>query len=342
LASAKAKKALIAIILIAAIGLLAGGVCLYRASRPLAGPVSGKSPDVFSLIPADAPVVVYLDAKTLRTTQSSSLTAIGQLLLPSSQQDPDYSEFVRNTGFDYSRDLDRAAIAIWPTAPDAAASASGDNRTLAIADGRFDAARIKAYALRTGQTAHHGSDTIYEVPGSPPVSFEFLSAGRVAMASGKSASELLPSTSSTARDPAMQARIDRVAGAPVFALARADKLPNSLYASFNNSPQLLRLVRSIQAISLAGQPQGDNLALTLDTECDSMKNALELGTLLDGFRMIGSVALKDPKEQGQLTKEQAGFLSLLLAKVSVTPQDRFVRLSIALTPEMLAGKPAPH
>jgi hypothetical protein len=267
---------------------------------------------------------------------------IGQVVLPTPQQDPDYTEFVRNTGFDYSRDLDHAAIAIWPASLDAAANATGDNRTLAIADGQFDQARIKAYALRTGQAMTRGRQTVYEVPGNPPVSFEFLSATRVAMASGKSASDLLTGSSSSPRDPTMQARIDRVAGAALFAVARTDNLPESVYTSFKNSPQLLSLARSVQAITLAGQPQGDNLALTLDSECDSMKNALEIGTLLDGFRMIGSVALNDPKERGQMTKEQAAFLSALLAKVKVSPQDKWVRLSIILTPQMLAGKPAPH
>jgi hypothetical protein len=336
------KRALAAAILVLAVIGSVVGVYLYRASRPLEGPVAGHSPDVFSLLPSDAPVIAYLDAKALRTTQSSSLQAIGQVLLPTPQQDPDYTEFVRNTGFDYSRDLDHAAIAMWPSGLDAASSASGDNRTLAIADGRFDQERVKSYALRTGHVTTRGSQTIYEVPGIPPVSFEFLSGTRVAMASGKNATDLLTGPPPSPHDHAMQSRIDRVAGAPLFAVARTDHLPDSIYASFKNSSQLLSLARSIQAITLAAQPQADNLAVTVDGECDSMKNALEIGTLLDGFRMIGSVALNDPKERGQMTKEQAAFLSTLLARVKVTPQDKWVRLSITLTPEMLAGNPSPH
>jgi hypothetical protein len=263
-------------------------------------------------------------------------------VLPTSQQDPDYTEFVRNTGFDYSRDLDRAAIAMWPASLGPAANTAGDDRTLAIAEGRFDQNRIKGYALRTGHALTGGNHTIYEVPGNPPISFEFLSADRVEMASGKNATALLTSVPSTPRDPSMQARIDRVAGAPLFAVARTAGLPPSFYANFNNSPQLLSLAQSIQAITLAGQPRANDLDLTLDAECDAMKNALEISTLLNGFRMIGSVALNDPKQRGQMTKEQAAFLSMLLAKVKVTSQDKWVRLTINLTPAMLAGKPAPH
>lgn len=330
-------------VLIAAFCGIGAGVYLYRESRPLPAPVAGKSPDVFSLIPSDAPVVAFLDAKTLRTAQNSALEAIGEVVLPTPQQDPDYTQFVNATGFDYARDLDHAAIAMWPTSLDAAGNAAGDNRTLAIADGRFNEDRIKAYALRVGGKAlTHGTATIYEVPGQPQVSFQFLSATRVAMASGKNATALLTAASPAPRDSAMQARIDRVAGAPIFAVARTDNLPNSIYAAFGNSPQLVGLAKSIQAVTLAGQPQGDDLAVTLDGECDSMKNAIEIGTLLDTFRMIGSLELKDPKNRGQMTKQQAAFLSTLLSKVKVTPQDKWVRLSVSLTPELLAGKAPTH
>lgn len=344
-ASSTPKKILIAVIVILLLAGIGVGTYLYRVSQPLAGPaaVLGPAPDVLSLIPSNAPVVAFLDARALRTTQNSSLQAIGSIMLPTPQQDPDYTQFVKNTGFDYSRDLDRAAIAMWPTQLGAAASAAGENRTLAIADGRFDQQRIEAYALHVGGHAvKRGALTIYEVPGKPLVAFEFLSATRVIMASGKNATELIGNPASTQRDPEMQARINRVAGAPLFAVARTDHLPDSFYADFNNSPQLLGYIRSIQAITLAGQPQGNDLDLTLDAECDSMKNAIEIGTLLNGFRMMGSVALKDPKERGNMTKQQADFLSTLLAKVKVSPQDKWVRLSIALTPKMLASASSSH
>lgn len=344
--SSRTKKIALAILLIVTLIAVSVGIYFYRrVSQPLTGPaaVSGPPPAVLSLIPSDAPIVAFLDAEALRTTHNSALEAIGNIMLPTSQQDPDYTQFVRSTGFDYSRDLDRAAIAMWPTSFDANANASGDNRTLAIADGRFDQQRIDAYALRVGgHTVAHGNVTIYEVPGKPPISFEFLSATRVAMASGKNATNLLTNSSPSLRDRAMQARIDRVAGAPLFAVARTDHLPDSIYASFQSSPQLLGYIRSIKAITLAGQPQGNNLALTIDGQCDSMKNAVEIATLLNGFRMMGSVALKDPKERGNMTKQQADFLSELLAKLKVTPQDQWVRLSIALTPKMLAGATSSH
>ena len=338
MASSATKKVLIAALLLLLLALLGAGIYVYRASRPLAAPVAGQAPDVFSLLPGDAPVVAYLDAKALRTTQNSTLAALGQFVLPTPQQDPDYTEFVRKTGFDYSRDLDRAAIALWPAGLGAAAGSSDQNRTLAIADGRFDQQRIKAYALRTGHTVAHASQIIYEVPGNPPVSFAFLSATRVAMASGPDATSLLTASPSGTRDPEMQSRINRVAGAPLFAVARTDHLPQSFYDGFKNSPQLESLVRSIVAITLAGQPQGDNLALTLDGECDSMTSATKLTIVLDGLRLMGSAAIKDARQHGQMTAEQAVLLSTLLNQVKLSPQENWVRLTFDLTPKMLASK----
>ena len=65
-----------------------------------------------------------------------------------------------------------------------------------------------------------------------------------------------------------------------------------------------------------------------------------LPTLLDTFRMLGSLALSDPNTRRQMTKEQAAFLAALASQVKVTHQDTWVRLTLAVTPEML-GLPNP-
>jgi hypothetical protein len=113
-----------------------------------------------------------------------------------------------------------------------------------------------------------------------------------------------------------------------------------LYDNFKNSPQLDHLARSIRSLTLAGQPSGNNMDLALDAECDSMKNAFEISTLLDTFRMVGSMALHDPKMRGQMTRQQAAFLAALLAQTKVAHQDKWVRLSLQITPEMLGAPKA--
>jgi hypothetical protein len=330
--SPQKKRLLIA--LLATIAVI-GAVYLYRAGRVSSPATAALAPNILSLLPPRAPAIAYIDAATLRGLQNSPLAAILGLTQAGPQPDRDYQDFVRDTGFDYTRDLDQAAIALWP-----AISSSGDiseNRVVAIADGRFDESKIKAYALRTGRVVTHNDRSIYEVPGSPPVSFEFLSPTRIVLASGASSDGFLPASTSSLLDPAMQARINRVAGAPIFAVARTDNLPPEFYESLRSSPQFQSLARSIQGLALAGRPDHDLIHLALDAECDSTKNAIELVTLLDSLRIFGPVALADPKTRRQMTPAQISLLETLVNKTTISRADRVVRLSLYLTPAMLGA-----
>jgi hypothetical protein len=346
--TSSAKRAWIVVAILFLLIVCALGVFYYRQRGPLPALPGvtnnpGPPPDILTQLPLDAPVVGYIDASALRKLQNSPLAAVLGLTSPGPEGDREYQQFVADTGFDYTRDLDHAAIAFWPASLGADDSLS-ENRAIAIAEGRFDEQKIKAYALRTGKLTTHGAQSLYEIPGNPPVSLEFLSSTRLALAEGKNATDLLSTISSSgvpARDPAMQARVKHVAGAAIFAVARTDRLPASFYASFKNSPQLDQLARSIRGLTLAGQPSGNDVNVALDAECDSMTNAIKISTLLDTFRMVGSMALHDPKMRGQMTRQQAAFLASLLSQTKVTHQDKWVRLSLRITPEMLgAPKPA--
>ncbi|HVB57066.1 MAG TPA: hypothetical protein VNE63_11620 [Candidatus Acidoferrales bacterium] len=352
------KRAFIVLAVLLGIAAVGAGFYLHRLNRSIpaagAGPAHnlsseqpsgiGQTPslpyDILSGLPANAPAIAYVDVAALRKLQGSPLSAVLGLTNGDPQGDNDYREFVRNTGFDYTRDLDRLAIAFWPTnlGGTAPGDVPADQKVLAIADGRFDVPKIKAYALRTGKVMKSGREALYEVPGNPPVSFEFLSSGRIAIASGKNAKDLLTMPHSAALDPAVQADIARIGGAPIFGVARIDRLPGSFYASFKNSPQLERLVRSVQDLTLSGQPRGDILNITLGGQTNSVKNAIEIATLLEISRMGASMALIDPKANRQMTKAQAAFLDALVKQVKISRQERLVRLSLDITPEMLASE----
>jgi len=311
----------------------AAAVYLYHARRATSPATAALAPNILGLLPPHAPAIAYIDAAALRRLQNSPLAAILGFTQSGPQPDREYQDFVRDTGFDYTRDLDKAAIAFWP-----AMSSSGDvseTRVVAIADGRFDQSKIKAYALRTGHVVAHNARSIYEVPGDPPVSFEFLSATRIALASGLDSENFLPAPASSSLDPAMQARINRVSGAPLFAVARTDNLPPQFYESLRGSPQFQSLARSVQGLALAGCPDGDLIHLTLEAECNSMKNTIELATLLDSLRIFGPIALADPKTRAQMSAAQISLLQALINETSVAHEDRMVRLSLDLTPAML-------
>jgi hypothetical protein len=314
---------------------------LRHALPPLAGASASAPPGLMSLLPQGSPVVAYVDVAALRKLQNSPLAAMLGLVGPDPKQDREYQEFVAGTGFDYTRDLDAAAIAIWPSSLLAPHGGLGTNQALAVADGRFNQAKIEAYALRTGKVTMGKTQSIYVVPGNPATSFCFPSPTRILLATGETLSILAPVRSAKEND-AMRARIDRVAGAPIFAAARTDILPPSFYASFKNAPQLEALARSVKGLTLAGQPHGDRIDMALDAECDSLTHAAELATLIDTFRMFGGVALSDPKTRGKMTQEQAAFLAALASQVKVTHQDRWVRMTLAVGPETLGPTNSTH
>lgn len=345
------NRALIVLAVLLGLVLAAAGIYFYWQHRPLppmvtTGPgasVAGPEPDILSELPSDAPVIAYVDVAALRKLQNSPLAAVLGLTAPGPQADREYAAFVRDTGFDYERDLDRAGIALWPAGFGTPANVLGDDRVIAIADGRFDQQKIKAYALRTGKSTTGGSHEVFEVPGNPPVSLEFLSPTRIALAGGKNASAILSTInpdSPHSRDAAMQSRIERVAGAPVFAVARTSSLPGSFYANFRNAPQLNQLIRSIQALSLAGQPDGDDLKVALDAESDSMKDAMQISFLLETGRVAGSMALSSSDARQQMTREQIAFLSSLLSNAKITEREKLIRLTFTITRDMLGATPS--
>lgn len=337
-----AKRTFIIMAALACLIVGAAGFYLYRLRQPLPSASAGAPPDILSELPMKSPVIIYVNVAALRGRQGSLLAALFDPVQNGSREDRDYQEFVRSTGFDYTRDLDRVALAIWPANFAMTPTSLNENQVVALADGRFDEPRIEAYALRSGRRDVRAAQQFYTVPGSPPVSFMFRSPSRIEITSGKGLDVATLLNDGGGSDPAMQARVDRVAGAPLFAVARADSLPASFYAGFHNSPQIERIVRSIVGLSIAGQPEGGHIRLTLDAECDSLKNAVEVSTLLDGFRLIGSVALADPKTRRQMTPQESSFLDALIREAKITHDDRYVRLVLDVTPQMLGAAPARH
>ncbi len=334
------QRALIAVAVMIGLAGAAVGVYFYRQHRPLAGASAGPPPDLLSQVPADAPVIGYLDFATLRGLRNSPLAAVLGLTSPGPQADREYAEFVRDTGFDYTRDLDTVAIGLWPGSIATPPGKHPSERIVAIAIGRFDQRKIEAYALRTGKLL---KPPVYEFPGQSPaqsIFLRFLSSDRIALTSNPAIFDELTTSPAHLREPAMQARIERVAGAPIFAVARTDNLPPSFFASLKGSPQLERLIRSIRSLTLAGKPTANGITLALDGDCDSMSSAIQIAALLDSFRFLGTAVLADPQTRRQMTKEQAAFLDALLRQVKVNHQDHWVRITLDVTPAMLGGTPS--
>src|ERR1035438_524868 len=93
------------------------------------------APDVVRLLP-DSGAVLYVNLEPIRL-----LTDLGKK--PPKERDPQYEDFVRQTGFEFERDLDKAALAIhYGTS---VRGKSTETRYSEILQGHFDNARVEEY-----------------------------------------------------------------------------------------------------------------------------------------------------------------------------------------------------
>ena len=140
---------LIALLLLA----IAVGAVLYLRRR--------AAPEAVRLLPSNADAVVYVDVQTIRR----AVTLFGKA--PAVPHDPDYDDFIRQTGFEFERDLDQAAFAVHapPLKPGGPPPAPEDVRSSEIFVGRFDSERLTAFLgrLATSTERYHNVD-IYVIP----------------------------------------------------------------------------------------------------------------------------------------------------------------------------------
>lgn len=283
------------------------------------------SVDLVHQLPPGATAIVFANVITLRNSPLADEIAS---LAPSQAQDPEYTKFVRDTGFDYSRDLDRVAVALWP--------GSSPTSVVAVAEGRFDTRKIEHYALANGRVVSQGNSKIYEVReegSSRMVRFVFLAPDEIALADGPEISHMLDAKANRL-DSAMSQRIAKTAGAPIFAVARTQDLAEDLGIDAAHDAQLAEMLRSIQNISIAGLPAGPDLKVAAAAECDSTVDALKLSTTLNGLLLMGRMALADSRTQ-QAIGPQWPALDKLLKAADISHDSHLVRLHVQITPEML-------
>jgi hypothetical protein len=288
---------------------------------------SGPEPEVLNLLPADAPVILYIDATAFRTAPlAAEITA----LAPRISQEPEYERFVQQTGFDYSRDLRRLAAAIWPrTSPP---------RAMVIAEGQFDSQKIRTYALSFGKIAQIAGKEVLLVTLHNPekeIAIAFLSPQLLALSDGVPLGSILTGPPVVPADPEFSDCVRSVVESPFFAVARVDALPQYSTLHSEIEGQLNALFSGARYLTLALQPAGQFLELTLDARTDSLPSALRISTTLEGLRFVGGAALADPRARHRLGPEEAGLLDTILrtAKISHGSKDATVR--VTLTPELL-------
>ena len=86
--------------------------------------------------------------------------------LPQVTHDPEYEQFIQDTGFQFERDLDQAAFAIhYPSASDPRKAGSDEPRYSEVMVGKFDGERLRAYLRKLSISVEgDGATDIYTIP----------------------------------------------------------------------------------------------------------------------------------------------------------------------------------
>ncbi len=327
-----AKRAAAILLLLAA---AAAGALLYHRHGLRAGH-DNASPDLLAQVPAGSQYLLSADVAALR---SSPFLERFTSLAPAPRLDREYADFVSATGFDYTHDLDRVVVA--------AKSGSPPNRPVILAEGRFDTQRIVRYALRSGKLERHNGVDVYIVPAnteSKTMSFAFLSPTRIAIADGSTLDEVIVPHGASPLDATMQKHIGGLSGSALFAVVQVNSIPAVLPFGGGQSEQLSRLARNLRWFTLAVQPTGDRMRVSLQGECDTSENARQVAGTLETLRFVGQAALADPKTRRGMKPREIQFLQTLLRAIEVSQEGVTVQVRVELTPDMagsLAGMAAP-
>jgi hypothetical protein len=134
---------------VVAIVVIVGGIVTAILLRKRA------APDAVRLLP-DSDAVLYINLEPVRL-----LTDIGKN--PPKERDPQYEDFVRQTGFEFERDLDKAAFAIHYGVT--SANKPPETRYSEILQGHFDHVRVGEYLHKLSASTEHYQDyDIYAIP----------------------------------------------------------------------------------------------------------------------------------------------------------------------------------
>ena len=291
--------------------------------------------DVLAAMPSDASAVIFIDLDELRR---APFVAELYAWAPKPQADADYAQFLKETGFDYERDLDRIAIAV---------ERRGKDSTLfAIVDGKFDREKISVYASKSGTVAKSGGRDIFSVPvsgSSKKFSFAFLNKDRIALTDDADLSVFLSAKKRNEDAAEWRARFERLAGSPVFAVIRQDAAAGTALAAQApgglRSPQLSTLLDQLQWITLAGKPDNDRLRVVAEGECAADATVRQLVDLLNGVVILAQAGLNDAKTRQQLDPAAREAYLELLKSADVSKIDRgdtkSARLVLEITPKFL-------
>ena len=134
------------------------------------------------------------------------------------------------------------------------------------------------------------------------------------------------------RDPARE-HADRVDGAAMFVVTSVPPIPDNAGGGAQ-AAQLAALARSVQWITLAARPEGDNVRVSLEGECDNDTDARQLQSALELLRMFGRAGLDSPKTRQSMDSEGLATLQTMLNSAEITQSAQRVRILLEVTPDV--------
>ncbi len=142
----RSKRVYLSLIAVAAVA--AAVVLLVLARR-------NAAPETARLLP-ECDAVVYLDFRNIHRLTSFSHA-------PAPRREPEYEQFIRDTGFDFERDLYQAAMAVH--LPNPKAGRAAENRYSEVLVGQFDHQRVQDYLKKISQSeeTYEGTE-VFTIP----------------------------------------------------------------------------------------------------------------------------------------------------------------------------------
>ena len=293
----------------------------------------GGREEMLALLPRDPSWVVFLDLEQFR--KSSFLP---QLLawVPRESVEEDYAQFVKETGFNYERDLNRVAIA-W--------SGEGTKATsYAIAEGRLDRKKLEEYARQSGQSINANGLSVYSLKlknSTHPSFVTFLRDDRIAWTDDPSYAALFQQAKGLEGKRDWQEHFARLSGTAVFAVLREDAatataLQQQAPGGFQ-SPQLATLISQLQWVTIGGKPEEKNLRVVIEGESATESTLNQLKEFLQGILIMAQAGLNGPRNRRQMDPQMREAYLELLKSAEVEKVDRGTGKSVRLVFEVTPG-----
>jgi hypothetical protein len=193
--------------------------------------------------------------------------------------------------------------------------------------------------MRTGREVF----TFKQASGPKNSFLTFLSNDRIAWTSDPASPYFPVALKSRSANLEWSSRFERLAGSPLFFVARRDA---GLGAALNSrapgglqSPQLSALLDRLSWVTVGAQPEGDRLRVVAEGECPVDSIADQLSDLLNGIILLAEAGLSDAKTRNQLDPATREAFLDLLKNADISKFDRgevhAVRLIVELTPRLL-------